>query len=103
MCTLRCVHTKFAKVMFSQVFVCLRGGFCPGRGSLSGGVCPRGLYPGGSLSRGSLSYEFSVQGFLCLGGSLSWGFSIQGGLCPGGLGLGDLCLGDLCQGDPPLR
>ena len=33
--------TKFAKVMFSQVFVCARGGLCPG-----------GLYPAGYLCQG---------------------------------------------------
>ena len=47
-------QTKFAKVMFSQVFVCTRGG------SLSGG----------SLSRWSLS-----GGGICPG----WGVSVQGG------------------------
>ena len=44
------------KVMFSQVFVCPRGGgFCPG-GSLSEGSLSRGRgsLSGGSLSRGSL-------------------------------------------------
>ena len=47
------------KVMFSQVFVCPRGGggFCPG-GSLSEGSLSRGR---GSLSGGSLSRGVSVR------------------------------------------
>ena len=77
---------KFAKVMFSQVFVCPRGlsvgggGFCP-RGR---GLCPRGrgLCPGGSVSRGGL----------CQGGSLSGGG--LGGLCPGGSLSRGLCRGE---------
>ena len=72
MCTLRCVHTKFVKVMFSQVFVCLRGGggggSVQGGGSLSGGVSVKGvsvlwvLCPGVSLSRGVSVRVVSVWG-----------------------------------------
>ena len=68
-------QTKFAKVMFSQVFVCPQGGLCPG-GSLSME----------SLSRGSLSRESLSRG-LCLGGggSVSRGVSVlvQGSLSRG--------------------
>ena len=73
-------QTKFAKVMFSQVFVCPRGGgfgLCPGGVSVQGGLYLRGLCLAGSLSRGSLS-----------GGSLSRGVSVlgisdqEGDLCP---------------------
>ena len=55
-------QTKFAKVMFSQVFVCTRGGSLSG-GSLSswslsgGGICPGwgvSVQVGGSLSKGVL-------------------------------------------------
>ena len=77
------LQTKFAKVMFSQVFVCPQGGgglgLCPGGVSIQG-VSVRG---GGSLSMG-----VSIQGGLCPGGSLSSGVSVQG-------------WGGLCQGDPP--
>ena len=40
-----------------------RGSLSRGRGSLSrgGGLCPRGLYPGVSVKRGSLSKGFSVR------------------------------------------
>ena len=63
-------QTKFAKIMFSQVFVCPREGcLCPG-GSLS----RRGLCPGTSLSK-----RVSVQRGLCLGG-----------LCLGGRSLGSV-------------
>ena len=89
---------KFAKVMFSQVFVCpqgggisVQGGFCPGGfcpgglylgGLCPGGLCPRwGLYPVGYLSGGSL--WVSLMG-PCLGGLCPGGVSVQGrGLCPG--------------------
>ena len=54
-------QTKFAKVMFSQLFVCPQGG---GSRSLSRGC----LHPGGSLSGG---------------GSLSSGVSVQGGVSGG--------------------
>ena len=110
-------QTKFARVMFSQVFVCPRGAGGGSRslsrgslswgisiqvsvqgvsvlGDLNPGLCPGGLCPGGSQSR-SLSSR-----------SLSWGISIQvsvqevsvlgdlnPGLCPGGL-----CPGGLCPG-----
>ena len=90
---------KFAKVMFSQVFVCpqgggisVQGGFCPGGlylgGLCPGGLCPQwGLYPVGYLSGGSLwvSLMGLCLGGLCPGGSLSReGVSVQGrGLCLG--------------------
>ena len=98
------LQTKFAKVMFSQVFVCL-GSFCPGgslyRGfSVQGCLCSgvflsgEGLYPGGSLSgdglcpggvsvRGSLSRGVSVQGVF-VKGDLCPGLSFQWGICPVG-------------------
>ena len=73
-------QTKFAKVMFSQVFVCPKG-----RGvsvvSVQGGLCPRrslsGVFFGGvSVQGGSLSRQgVSVQGDLCPGR----GVSAQGG------------------------
>ena len=56
------LQTKFAKVMFSQVFVCPQGGLCPGI------LCPGGLFPGvglcpgGSVPRWSLSRGVSVWG-----------------------------------------
>ena len=54
-----CPQTKFAKVMFSQLFVCPRGGLCPEEGGQSGG---------------------SLSG----GWSMSWGSLYPGGLCPYG-------------------
>ena len=89
------IFTKFAKLMFSQVFVCPQGGgslskgdLCPGEGDLcpgEWGLCPGeggSLSKGGSLSRG--------------GGSLS-----KGGLCPGE---GGICPGEggLCPGEGVL-
>ena len=82
-------QTKFAKVMFSQVFLCSQGDLCAG-GLCPGGFCPRDLCPGASLFSGSLSRgpgvsvkgrgSLSRQGGLCPGkGSLSR----QGGFCPG--------------------
>ena len=66
--------------------VSIQGRLWPGvslsRGSLSGG-----FLSGRSLSGGSLSREG-----LCPGGSLSRGF------CPGGLCLGGLCPGGICPG-----
>ena len=63
-------QTKFAKVMFSPVFICPQwGGLCPGEGSLS---------KGGSLSRGvSVQRGGSVQGRGSL--SLPGGVSVRGG------------------------
>ena len=79
---------KFAKVMFSQVFVCRQG-----RGSLSGeGVSVQRSLSGGSLSRGVSVRGVSVQGVLCLGG-LCPGGSLSGGLCPGGSLSWGLCPG----------
>ena len=112
-------QTKFAKVMFSQMFVCpfvcLKGGggcFCAGGlcagglcsgGSLSreisvyGGLCPGDLCPGGLCPWGSLSMGVSVHGVsvggLCARGSLCKEVSVQGGLCPGGS----------LSGRPPVR
>ena len=76
-------QTKFAKVMFSQLFACPRGVSvsvlggdsvrgCPlSRGvSIQGRSLLGGLCPGGSLSRGSLSRRVCVQGGLCQGDSL---------------------------------
>ena len=76
-------QTEFAKVMFSQVFVCPQQGLCPG----------------GSLSRGSLSRgRRSLSRDLCPGGSIQ-GVSVQGeGLCPGGLCPGALSRGISVQG-----
>ena len=69
-------QTNFAKVMFSQVFVCpqvggplSRWGSLSRRWSLSRGC----LCPGESLSRGVSVQGVSVQGHLCSGGSLSRG------------------------------
>ena len=80
-----CYHpqTKFAKVMFTQVSVCPRGG---GSRSLS--------------RRGQLRPGVCVQAVLCPGGSRSNEVSVQGGLCRGGGGCvqGVLCLGGLCPG-----
>ena len=59
---------KFAKVMFSQVFV------CPQEGVSVQGVPVQGVSVQG----------VPVQGGLCPGGSLSREVSVQGGLCPGG-------------------
>ena len=75
-------QTKFAKVMFSQVSVCLQGG--------------------GSLSReGGLSRGVSVHGGLCLRGSLSGGVSVQDWSLSGrSLSRGSLSKGGLCQGYP---
>ena len=50
--------------------------------SVQGHLCPGGLYPGTSLSRGSLSRRVSVLGGLQRVSVL--GVSVQGGLCPGG-------------------
>ena len=115
-------QTKFAKVMFSQVFVCSQRGsqslstglcqaaFCPGvsvceglwpegvsvKGvSVQGGVCPgvRGRCPGRSLSRGISFKQVSVQGVSVQG------VSVQGGLCPGGLCPGGSLSRGLCPGD----
>ena len=69
-------QTKFAKVIFSKVFVCPEGVVSVQGGLYPGGFCLRGLCPGGSLSREGL-YP---------GGSLS-----REGLYPGGL-----------TGDPPV-
>ena len=65
-------QTKFAQVMFSQVFVCPEGsGLCRGVGFLSEGSLSRDVsVPGGSLSRGVF-----VQG------SLSRGVSVWGPTC----------------------
>ena len=76
-------QTKFAKVMFSQVFVCPQGG---GSQSLSRGLCPGGL----SLGDGSV-WKVSVWG------GLSRGVSVRGDLCPGVFCLGSVSV----QGDPP--
>ena len=59
-------QTKFAKVMFSQVFVCPQGGIWEGGGE------------GNSMSRAVSVQGVSVQGGLCLGVSLSRGVSFQG-------------------------
>ena len=69
-------HTKFAKVMFSRMFVCPQGV----GGPVQGGSLFRGF-----LSRGSLPRGVSVQGGLCPGGSLSRGSLSMGGLCPWGV------------------
>ena len=65
-------QTKFAKVMFSQVSVCLQRGLCPEGVSVQRYLCPEGV---------------SVQGMSLFRGCLSGG-SLSGGLCPG-----DLCPG----------
>ena len=80
---------KFAKSVFSQVFV------FPGR-SLSRGVSFQGISVQGGLCRG-----------LCAGGSLSRGISFRGvsahgNLCPGGFcPRGSLSRRGLCPRDPP--
>ena len=69
-------QTKFAKVMFSQVFVCPQGEV-----SVQGCLCPGDHCPWGSLSKGdslSSGEEVPVQG----GGGLCPGRSLSG-LCPG--------------------
>ena len=53
---------------------CLPVGCVPPARYRMGGLCPGGLYPGGSLSRG-----VSVWGFLSRG-SLSRGISVRGGV-----------------------
>ena len=72
---------KFAKVMFSQVFVCPQGrvfvsvqvGLHPGGVSVQEGFCLGGSLSRGSLfSKGSLSTGLSVQGV-----------SVQVDTCPG--------------------
>ena len=61
-------QTKFAKVMFSQVFVCSQGGLD------QGGVCiQRDLHPGGSASRGSASGGGgAASGWVCIQGDPHW-------------------------------
>ena len=74
------------KVMFLHLCVILfTGGLCPVGVSVQGDLCPEVLYPGGSLSRGSLSESLCPgdpslsRGCVCLGG-----VSVHGGcLCPG--------------------
>ena len=79
---------KFAKVMFSQVFVCPRGGgLCPGRVSVQRG--------GVSVQVVSVQRGISVQR-----GSLSRGDLCPGGLCPGGLCPGGSLLGVTVRGPP---
>ena len=71
------------------------------QGSLSGGLCPRGLCLGESLSREVVS----VQGGLYPGGSLSRGISVWGSLSREGIPVqgGGLCpgRGSLSERDPP--
>ena len=64
---------KFAKVMFSQVFVCPQGVSIQGRGSLSR-EC---LCQGSSLSGGSLFDGRLCPGGFCPEGSLSRGVSVR--------------------------
>ena len=98
--------------------LCLGVGFSDQGGSLLGGLFPRSLFPGGSLSRvsvhggggRSLSMGVSVQGSLCLclaglcpsgslsKRSLSRGISVQDGLCPGVSFKGCLCPEGSVQG-----
>ena len=98
------LEMKFAKVMFLQVSVCSRGrGLCQGGLCPGGCLCPGdisvqgtslsrgevsiqgwGLYPGGSMSRGSLSRG------LCSGASLSMGW----GLSPGGVSVQEASLSE---------
>ena len=95
-------QTKFAKVMFSRVFVCLggavvsvsvQGGLCP-----EGSLCPGGLCPGVSVQ--GVSFQgVSAQGGLCPGGlcprgSLSRGVSVHGQ----SLSIGSLSRKSLCPG-----
>ena len=68
-------QTKFAKVLFSQVFICPQG-----RVFVQGGLCPGGLCP-----------RVSVQGGLC-----------SGCLCPGGLCLWGLFPGGSPSGRTPV-
>ena len=78
-------QTKFAKVMFSQLFACPRGvsvsvlgwGLCPGVSSVQGGLYPGEVSFGGSLSRWVFVQGVSVQEGLCPGGSLSGRFPGQ--------------------------
>ena len=97
-------QTKFAKVLFSQVSVCLRGegGLCPG------GICPEGVsVQGVSLSRESLSRGCLCPGSLCPRVSV-WGVSVQGvsvqgvsvwgSLFRGSLSRVGLCQRRLCAG-----
>ena len=91
-------QTKFAKVMFSQLSVCPRGG---------GGALSRRV----SLSSVSLSKEVSVRGGwgFCQGGSLSRTVSVKRGLCLEGLSPGGESLSrgslsrDLCLGGGSVR
>ena len=50
-------QTKFAKVMFSQVFVCPQGGLCEGV-SVKEGVCPRGSLCSGGPCQGEPRYGY---------------------------------------------
>ena len=77
------LQAKFAKVMFSQVFI------CPWEASLSkGGSLSRGLslfggaFPQWGLCLGGLSRGVPVQWSLCPVGSMSRGVSVQG-VCGG--------------------
>ena len=73
-------QTRFAKIMFSQVFVHSWGilvSILEGGGSLS-----REVFVQGSLSRGCLSRGLCLEG-LCPGGSLSGGFLSRGCLSRG--------------------
>ena len=58
---------KFAKAMFSQVFVCPHGGSLSRGVFVFGALCQGGLCPGGSLSRGVSVRESLVR--LRAGGS----------------------------------
>ena len=81
-------QTKFAKVMFSQVSVCLQRGLCPEGVSVQRYLCPEGVsVQGMSLFRGCLSG--GSLGGLCLVVSVQ-GISVQGegGLCQGRLHVG---------------
>ena len=90
------LQTKFAKVMFSQVLVCPRGGGV----FVQGGLCPGGcLYRGSLVSFQGVSVQGNVfvQGCLCPGGvSVQRGVCL-GGFCPGEVSVqGCLCPGGLC-------